>query len=234
MMISVSVIKGHVMSPTEKITTRNGKPADGFCEWLAQGRDALRKGDRTRIDLLIAGSSFLSHNPLERLTVSAICKVAGVAHGTFYLYFKDRNDLVGAVLGAFVDYVQLQMRAAARCAGDTTRNTTEAYMLVFEAHPALMKSLVAAGDAFPEARAAFQRLNHEWIEAVVGSAMRSDKGAPRSRPDLMRRAYALGGMVDQYLTALFVTDDPWVRDLSQDRSEVVDMLTDLWKRGMAQ
>jgi hypothetical protein len=97
-----------------------------------------------------------------------------------------------------------------------------------------MKSLVAAGDAFPEARAAFQRLNHEWIEAVVSSAMRSDKGAPRSRPDLMRRAYALGGMVDQYLTALFVTDDPWVRDLSQDRSEVVDMLTDLWKRGMAQ
>lgn len=222
------------MSPRRKLTARNGTPAEGFGAWLAHGRDALRKGDRTRIDLLIAGSSFLSDHPLERLTVSAICKAAGVAHGTFYLYFKDRNDLAGAVLGAFVDYVQLQMRAAARSAGDTTRNTTEAYMLVFEAHPGLMKSLVAAGDAFPEARAAFQRLNHDWIEAVVGSAMRSGTGAARSRPDLMRRAYALGGMVDQYLTALFVTGDPWVRDLSQDRGEVVDMLTDLWKRGMAQ
>lgn len=207
---------------------------EGFSDWLATGRDTRRKGDRTRINLMIAGSRFLAEHPLDRLTVSAICRSAGVAHGTFYLYFKDRNDLAGGVLGAFVDYVQLQMRMAARSTGDTTRNTTQAYMRVFEANPVLMKSLVAGGDAFPEARAAFQRLNHDWIEEVVRSAMRSETESARNKADLMRRAYALGGMVDQYLTALFVTDDPWVQALSQDRTEVLDMLTDLWKRGMAQ
>jgi AcrR family transcriptional regulator len=206
---------------------------DGFCTWLSIGRETLRKGDRTRADLLIAGAQFLGEHPLDRLTVAAICQSAGVAHGTFYLYFKDRNDLAGSVLGAFVDYVQLQMRTAARNGGDATRNTTRAYMRVFEANPVLMKSLVAGGDTFPEARAAFHRLNHDWIEAVVGHAMRTGTGLGRSKPDLMRRAYALGGMVDQYLTALYVTEDPWVRDLSQDRTEVLDMLTDLWKRGMA-
>lgn len=207
--------------------------SDGFCAWLSIGRETLRKGDRTRTDLLIAGAQFLGEHPLDRLTVATICKSASVAHGTFYLYFKDRNDLAGSVLGAFVDYVQIQMRAAARTGGDATRNTTEAYMRVFEANPVLMKGLVVGGDTFPEARAAFHRLNHDWIEAVVGHAMRSEAGQGRSKPDLMRRAYALGGMVDQYLTALFVTEDPWVRDLSQDRTEVLEMLTDLWKRGMA-
>src|SRR6056297_1597538 len=233
MMMSVSGNQVSPMIAHSQIDPSIMQDAKSFCAWLATGRDTLRKGDRTRIDLMIAGSRFLGEHPLDRLTVSVICKSAGVAHGTFYLYFKDRNDLAGAVLGAFVDYVQLQMRAAARCEGDATRNTTLAYMRVFEANPVLMKSLVAGGDTFPEARAAFQRLNHDWIEAVVRHAMRSDAGDMRSKSDLMRRAYALGGMVDQYLTALFVTEDPWVRELSKDRTEVLDMLTDLWKRGMA-
>ncbi|MEZ5676244.1 MAG: hypothetical protein R3D81_13780 [Thalassovita sp.] len=32
---------------------------------------------------------------------------------------------------------------------------------------------------------------------------------------MMRRAYALGGMVDQYLTGLFVAEDPWIASISQ-------------------
>ena len=47
----------------------------------------------------------------------------------------------------------------------------------------------------------------------------------------MRRAYALGGMVDQYLTALFVTDDPWISSISQDPEAVIATLTDIWTKG---
>ncbi|MCV2868901.1 TetR/AcrR family transcriptional regulator [Defluviimonas sp. WL0002] len=204
----------------------------GFADWLQHGREDMRKGERTRAELVTAGANFLAREPLERLTVAAICKSAGVAHGTFYLYFPDKNALANEVLGAFVDYVQGRMRAAAHLPGDAARNTTAAYLQLFEDNAGLMKCLVVGVDAFPEARGAFQRLNREWAETVV-RATRRREGPDRPQDDLMRRAYALGGMVDQYLSALFITGDPWVRALSEDREAVLEMLTDLWKRGMA-
>ena len=206
---------------------------EGFLAWLARDREAMRKGERTRTDLLVAGASLLSTQRLERLTVAGVCRAAGVAHGTFYIYFSDRNALVAAVLSAFVDHVQRRMRAASRLPGDPARNTTAAYMAVFEENVGLMTCLVIGVDAFPEARAAFQRLNRDWAETVVRAARRREVGPARSEAELMRRAYALGGMVDQYFTALFITGDPWIGELSKDRDSVLETLTDLWKRGMA-
>lgn len=192
----------------------------------------MRKGERTRLDLLRSGLEFLDENSLDKLTVSAICQHAGVAHGTFYLYFKDRHDLVGDLLSKFVDYLQIQMRTSARQAGDPVRNTTAAYFRLFKAHSGLMKCLVMGIDAFPEARTAFQRLNNEWAKTVVRAYARDRQVDPAAADDLMRRAYALGAMVDQYLTALFVSKDPWLGAVSKDHEAVIDTLTNLWTKGM--
>jgi TetR/AcrR family transcriptional regulator, ethionamide resistance regulator len=222
-----------IMMQTARQETDQGVPSQPFTGWLGHGRAEMRKRERTRTDLLVAGAGLLAAQPPERLTVAAVCKAAGVAHGTFYLHFSDRNDLAGCVLNSFVDYLQAEMRAAARGSGDATRNATAAYMRLFEENCGLMKCMVVGVDAFPQAQEMFQRLNHEWIETVVRAARRRPGSAALSDAELMRRAYALGGMVDQYLTALFVTNDPWIRDLSQDREAVLDMFTDLWRKGMA-
>lgn len=207
-------------------------PLAAFDDRLAQGRDTLRKGERTRTDLMRACARLMAEASFDRLTVGAVCKAAGVAHGTFYIYFPNLNALAAGVLGAFVDHVQLEMRAAARGAGDPVRTTTAAYMRLFEENAGLMKCLVTGIETFPEARAAFHRLNRDWVETVTRAVLR--QGAQeRAEAETMRRAYALGGMVDQYLTALHVTGDPSVAALSGDREAVLDTLTDLWKRGMA-
>jgi AcrR family transcriptional regulator len=206
---------------------------DRFAAWLADRRAALPKGERTRRDIILAGARLLADHPLEQITVAAVCAAAGVAHGTFYIYFPNRNALAGAVLGAFVDHVQIEMRHAARASGDPVRATTAAYMRLFEENAGLMRCLVVGLDAVPETRAAFQRLNHEWTRTVVRATRREDGSSARPEADLMRRAYALGGMVDQYLTAIHVTHDPWIIALSQDRETVLDMFTDLWTKGMA-
>lgn len=215
----------------DKPAERGGE--DSFAAWLWRGRDEMRKGERTRTGLLIAAARFLAAQPLDRLTVAAICKSAGVAHGTFYLYFPDRHALVGALLGAFADHVQARMHAASRRPGDPARNTTAAYMRIFEEEPGLMKCLVVGGDAFPEARAAFQRLNRDWAETVVRAQRRRDAGQARPEAELMRRAYALGGMVDQYLHALHIAADPRIAALSEDRDAVLETLTDIWRKGMS-
>ncbi|PVH27255.1 TetR/AcrR family transcriptional regulator [Pararhodobacter oceanensis] len=210
----------------------HSKGQNDFFDWLVEGRMQLRKGERTRRDLVVTCAKLLSVEPFDVLTVSVLCQAAGVAHGTFYIYFENLNTVSAEVIGLFVDFVQMEMRAAAHRSGDAMRNTTQAYMRLFEENPGLMKCLVTGVDNFPEARVAFQRLNNEWARTVVQAWRRNEASADRSEEDLMRRAYALGGMVDQYLIALFVTDDPWVRSLSKNREELLDMFSSIWKRGM--
>jgi len=48
----------------------------------------------------------------------------------------------------------------------------------------------------------------------------------------MRRAYALGGMVDQYLSGLYLSRDDGIIAVSGDAGAVVDTLTMIWKKGM--
>jgi TetR/AcrR family transcriptional regulator, ethionamide resistance regulator len=210
----------------------NARSQNEFCDWLASDRESLRKGERTRKDLMVTCAELLASEPFDRLTVSGLCKAAGVAHGTFYVYFDNLNTILAEVLGLFVDYVQIRMRSAARQGKDPVRDTTAAYYALFKANAGLMKCLVMGIDAFPEARAAFQHLNNEWANTVVRSLQRQNQAGHSEADEMMRRAYALGGMVDQYLTALFVSEDPWIASISQDQEAVIATLTDIWMKGM--
>ena len=204
-----------------------------FRRWLACDEETLRKAERTRLRLLLAGADLLMEQDFDALIVSAICRRAGVAHGTFYLYYSDRNALAGDLLGRFVGFLQSRMREAARQDGDPVRSTTAAYYDLFRTHTGLMKCLVVGMDTCPEAAAAFQRLNHDWARTVMQAhATAHGKDRAPNNEEVLRRAYALGGMVDQYLTALFVMRDPWLASISGDRDRVINTLTTLWAKGM--
>ena len=47
--------------------------------------------------ILKAAIEVISKKGLERASISEIVKIAGVAQGTFYLYFKSKNDLIPAI-----------------------------------------------------------------------------------------------------------------------------------------
>lgn len=207
-----------------------------FAAALLASSDNRRKGERTRLALLASGCGLLDATPLPALTVASICKAANVAHGTFYLYFADRHAFLADLLAAFIGFVQLAMRREARRAHDRPeRASTAAYSALFEANPGIMRCLVHHLDEFPEARTAFQRLNREWAETVTRSTERSrrSRGLPAlAHDELLRRAYALGGMVDQYLAALHLAKDPSLVAISADRDAVIDTLTSIWTKGM--
>ena len=77
--------------------------------------------------------------------------------------------------------------------------------------------------------------NRDWAATVVEARLRqltrTGLAAP-PRDELMRRAYALGGMIDQYLIALFFGRDATLAEVSKDRDAVVATLSLIWERGM--
>lgn len=208
-----------------------------FGQALLADSAGLRKRDRTRAAIQNAACALLDRMSLASLTVGQICGEAGIAHGTFYLYYADRQALVGDLLLRFVDFVQRVMRRAPPAEnGDMVRAAMAAYYQLFEQNPGLMRCLVNHMVDFPAAKAAFQKLNREWAATVVASMERKLMQAGRSGavgPDeLSRRAFALGGMVDQYLAALFLNDDRAIAAVSTDREAVIDTLSHIWQQGV--
>lgn len=209
-----------------------------FTAQLAECAAETGKAERRRISILVATCQLLNTTTPDQLKVADICALSGIAHGTFYIYFKDLRMVIGDALVAFVEFVQHTLRLAAdEDEVDRIRATTEAYLHLFEQNPGLMRTLVTRCDAFPEAMQAFQKLNREWIQTVVDATLRryARRGeAPPARDELLRRAYALGGMVDQYLITLLFNEDPTLASVSVDRNAVIDTLSFIWRRGLGE
>ena len=198
-----------------------------------------KKRDRTQAEIYNAGCTLLNRISPTSLKVSEICDEAGVAHGTFYIYFPNRQTFVANLLLHFVDYLQLVMHRASRSKKtDTVGATMRAYYQLFEQNTGMMRCLINNLEEFPSSQQAFQKLNREWAATIVISNERklaqSGRAGKISRDELYRRAYALGGMVDQYLSAHLLNRDPFLNSISRDREAVIETLCLIWKRGMAE
>lgn len=207
-----------------------------FAVRLVDEAAACRKAERTQARIQAAACRLLDDRTANELKVAEICAEAGLAHGTFYLYFRDVRHLMAETLTGFVAFMQASMRGAARIGGrDRIRASNAAYVALFEENAGLMRCLVSRVDDFPEAAEAFQALNRDWAATVVEARLRQLARAGQAAPprdELMRRAYALGGMIDQYLIALFFGRDTTLAEISKDRDAVVATLSLIWERGM--
>lgn len=213
------------------------KPVLSYAAQLASWSEGRSKGERTRAQIQIATCQVLETQGPRDLKVTSICEQAGISNGTFYIYFPDRNALLDTVLMGFATFLQSSMRAASMHQPQgTIRAATAAYFDMFGQNPGLMRCLVHHLDGFPEAQTAFHQLNREWLETIVASELRHLPGDRKDdaelQQEMLRRAYALGGMVDQYLSSLLLSKDPHLIAVSQDRETVLDTLVSIWKRGM--
>src|SRR5438067_5681065 len=77
-------------TPRRKQSTRGGAPAQER-ELRAQGKKTMRK-------LLDAAMTVLEKRGYHAARVDDIVKVARTSHGTFYLYFANKEDLFRAIL----------------------------------------------------------------------------------------------------------------------------------------
>src|SRR5437868_1280885 len=84
-------------APRRKLSTRGGAPAQER-ELRAQGKKTMRK-------LLDAAMTVLEKRGYHAARVDDIVKVARTSHGTFYLYFANKEDLFRALLADVAEEV---------------------------------------------------------------------------------------------------------------------------------
>jgi AcrR family transcriptional regulator len=97
----------------------------------------------TSEQLLIAAREVFQTQGFQGTTVGAITDAAATAHGTFYLYFRNKEDAFAHVMAQVIE--EMYRQAAASWAGDLRSTVARAiggFLTVFRAHRGLWQCLL--------------------------------------------------------------------------------------------
>ena len=192
-------------------------------------RPAGKKATRTRTSLLTAAYEVFSRQGYQRTAVGEIAEAAGVSLGTFYQYFRDRADIMAAIVGTGA----LDILRGNRTPWDPARGR-EGLRRVISRFVGTYAATAPFQGVWEEVThvepqmATLRRDLSRVFTAVVAGALRAgaEQGLVRRDIDADQMATALTAMVDRYCYVTFVFDPPEGGPPPVD--EVVDVLTGLW------
>lgn len=103
-----------------------------------------RKKAVTRDELIRAGRTYFAEKGLYESRVEDLTQFAGIAKGTFYLYYETKEDLVFAVVMEGLAQLQASLSAIfskPRTVEEASRTIVEGHVAFFAANPDLMRIL---------------------------------------------------------------------------------------------
>jgi AcrR family transcriptional regulator len=160
----------------------------------ADGRVLSRRGTETRGRLLEAAEQVFSDLGYHEASIVKITDAAGVAQGTFYLYFQSKKDVFDELVRDLNRRVRHAMKEAS--SQGTTRLEAEllgfgAYFRFTSEHTALYRIIRQAEFVSPEMlRYHYDKLAEGYVEALREAKERGEAG--EIDPEVT--AYALMGM----------------------------------------
>ncbi len=194
-----------------------------------------QKGARTRERLKIAAAEVLEEKGYLAIKAGDVAARAGVAEGSFYIYFKDKTDSTITVLTTLLDeFVLLPSESPETSEHPFTaiRRANRRWISVARANPGLMRCVVQLGDENADFAAVVQRTNRAWFGHVTRSVARR-RGAIDQAPILFA-VYLLGAMMDELLRKLIVYPDrdflALLQQLHGDDDMIADATSVMWLR----
>lgn len=210
-------------SGTEHARGRRGGGAPGS---PTVGRELRSQGRRTMAALLAAGMEVLAEKGYHAARVDDVVRVAKVSHGTFYLYFSNKEDLFRSLAMQCAD----EMTELASSLGpvlpgdagvDVLREWLSAFIATYRRYGvvirAWMEDQVTSRD--------LARLGAKAFNGITGSLVARLREARGDDPEVELAGAALLAMVER--STYFVTS----RDLPFGDDELADTLARVAHRG---
>ena len=93
---------------------------------FSQEASLLGKSARTRARLMDAAAQLFAQKGFEAVSVNEIARAADVVNGTFYVHFRDKDEITGAVAFRIASEVVRQLDAAMADVDDAVERTSMA------------------------------------------------------------------------------------------------------------
>ena len=182
----------------------------------------------TQEQLLAAARDVFGERGYQAATVGAITARANTAHGTFYLYFRNKQDAYAAVMASVTDelYREAELRSPALDARSALEASIRGFLEVFVEHRRLWRSLLEASFTNPDIEAVWLSLRERFVDRIEHDLrVLVDAGLVREL-DAPIVANALGGMVEWAATTQFVLGSGPAAGRSVE--DTASALADLW------
>lgn len=191
------------------------------------------KAVRTRRAVLQAAADCFVDKGYQNTSVADVAAAAGVSLGTVYQYFRDRSELVAALVhdsvAAMLARADTAWRVEEGVAGLTrvVANFVASYAAVAPL-AAVWEEVSHVDDDLAELRRALGRIFTGQVERELRRALDLGLVAPDVDPPVAARA--LTGMVDRYCYVTYAFDPPTDGSGATDRSAAE--LARLWARAV--
>ncbi len=185
---------------------------------------------QTRERMLAAASDVFAGQGYRGATVGAITDAAGTAHGTFYLYFRNKDDAFTQVLEA----VTAQILIHPEIGPDASRRArtevmVRSYIGVLADHPGLYRALLEGMLQSPTIEEVWLAMRAEFVSRITAGIERVvARGEMRAVPDSQQAARALVSMCEWH--AFVALGRGHVKPSSADVEQAIDTVSELWTR----
>ncbi len=181
-------------------------------------------------DIALACKDLLVHSSINALTISEIAKTAGIGKGTFYEYFKDKDELVFELVNLLMQEHNSKKEQKIASAQSTREKIKVFYEFFYSDESsdlrALYKEFVAISLLAPKQEMiAFQtecfRFYYQWVEKIIDEGIAKGEILPVSK-ELIKGMYTMG---EGMFIASLATEG--VIDLKHDINRYVDEIFEL-------
>ncbi|GIK50244.1 MAG: hypothetical protein BroJett013_29410 [Alphaproteobacteria bacterium] len=175
-----------------------------FATYLGALANEIRKarsGEKTKLKLMAAGALLLEDVGYRELNVEEICAGAGLAKGTFYIYFDTKDEFLQELAEQYVTFERqfvpiIDPRDSAFAA---TVAWVAWYEGTFASNVGVLRCIVQMGEIDPKMRKIWHERN-DYVSRRIAESVEARVGdqAP-SRENLLFTVRTVGGMLDQSL-----------------------------------
>jgi AcrR family transcriptional regulator len=155
------------------------KPID-VAPTAVDGRALGQRGARTRQRLLEAAEVVFTDNGYHDASIVRITDAAGVAMGTFYLYFRSKKEIFDELLRDLNRRVRQAMSEASAQGGTRLEQELLGFKAFFRftaEHPGLYRVIRQAEFVSPEMlRYHYEKLSSGYVEGLRAAAERGEVG----------------------------------------------------------
>jgi TetR/AcrR family transcriptional regulator, ethionamide resistance regulator len=191
-------------------------------------RRRRRSPEEAEREILDAGERLLRRCSLHELTVRAVMDETTLSRNSFYVYFRDRYDLIGRLVARLRTNVNQTMAEFNGDADDPAaagRQALYAAAAMYMEHGPVLRALQEAAKSDPGAARAWEDFTRPVEDSVIVALKREidKRGAGDSDPEQLVRT-----LFTMTRASFFeLADDP-----HPDIDRVVDALHRIWQRAL--
>jgi AcrR family transcriptional regulator len=188
----------------------------------------------TRRQLLAAAVAVFEEKGYQATTVGAITDRANTAHGTFYLYFRNKEDAFCQVIEAVIvgEFAVETLGSPAEDPREAIEESIRNFVSVYYRHEGLWRALM-------EGMLASSRVQQLWMDLrrylvlQLSAAFEAQQAAGALRPfPPTLVAHVLAAMTEWSSFTYFLLDEPGGTGGQGEPEALVATLSDLWYRSV--